>query len=203
MADTNLNSLVVDEGGLKPGGVAITATATEINSLAGSGVSNADIVKLHAINASAVEINYVALGRVAMDRDGLSSRGIARVTFDAAIAANQSIGAHASTVILPAHAVIIGGFNDVNTVFHSAGGDAGTLAIHVEGANDIQTAAAVSGAPYSSIGRKAIVPKNNTPESTSVKTTQARAVTFTVAGQALTAGKLTLFLEYVVSVASA
>jgi len=204
MGTTNFNKVdVSDASGFSVAGVPITATPAELNAVAGSGLVAADVVKLHAINASAVEINYIALDHVAQDRDGLSYRGVARVTFDASIVANQSIAAHASVVELPIHAIVIGGFFDVNTVFHSAGADAGTIAISVEGANDIQAAAACSGAPYSTIGRKAIVPKNNTPESTSVKTTAARFVTFTVAGQILSAGKLTLFLEYVVSVASA
>jgi hypothetical protein len=91
---------------------------------------------------------------------------------------------------------------DVNTAFTSAAGTA-TIAISVEGANDIISAAAVSGAPYSTIGRKAIIPKANTPESTSVKTTLARAITCTVAVQALTAGKLTGYLYFLPGVASA
>ena len=61
----------------------------------------------------------------------------------------------------------------------------------------------MSGAPYSTIGRKAIVPKANTPESTSVKTSQAREITCTVGTEALLGGKLTGFLYYVVSAASA
>ena len=163
-------------GALQIGGVSVTATAAEIN----AGVQPASAAT-----------------------DGLGRMGVARFTFDAGIVGNQSIAAHGTGVTLPANAVVIGGFFDVNTVFHSAGADAGTIAISVEGADDIQAAAAVSGAPYSTIGRKAIVPKSNTPESTSVKTTVAREITCTVAGQVLSAGKLTGFLHYVVSVASA
>lgn len=192
MGTTNFNKVdASDVSGFSVAGVPITATPAEINLIADGNT------------ATAAEITRLVAGRSAMDVDGLGYRGVARVTFDAGIAANRTIAAHVSDVTLPAHAVVIGGFSDVNTLFTSSGGNAGTIAIHVEAANDIQTAAAVSGAPYSTIGRKAIVPKNNTPESTSVKTTQARAITFTVAGQALLTGKLTLFLEYVVSVASA
>lgn len=134
---------------------------------------------------------------------GLGVLRVARFVFDCAVAANLPIGAHGVGVTLPAYAIVVGGFFDVNTLFTSAGGNAGTIAISVEGANDIQTAAAVSGAPYSSIGRKAIVPKANTPESTAVKTSQAREITCTVAVQALTAGKLTGYLYYVEGIASA
>ena len=135
--------------------------------------------------------------------DGLGVLGVARFTFDTAVVANRTVAAHGVGVTLPAHAIVVGGFFDVNTLFTSENANNGTIAIHVEGANDIQAAAAVSGAPYSSIGRKAIVPKANTPESTSVKTTVAREITCTVGTSALTAGKLTGFLYYLVSVASA
>jgi hypothetical protein len=47
------------------------------------------------------------------------------------------------------------------------------------------------------------VPKFNTPESSSVKTTVARAITFTIAGQIGSGGKLTLYLFFVTGTASA
>jgi hypothetical protein len=121
---------------------------------------------------------------------------------DSAGADNSAVGAHGLGIFLPAHSIICGGFNDVNTVLTSADSTA-TVAVKVEGANDIQTAAAVSGAPWSTIGRKAIVPKANTPESTSVKTTVAREITVTVAVQALTAGKFTGYLHFLPGIASA
>lgn len=140
--------------------------------------------------------------------NGLGSLRVARFTFDtastdSAAAANTTIAAHGTGVTIPADAIVVGGFVDVNTAFTSASTNTGTIAIKVEGANDIISAAAVSGAPYSTIGRKAIVPKANTPESTSVKTTAAREITCTVAVAALTAGKLTGYLYYVDGIASA
>lgn len=132
---------------------------------------------------------------------GLGVLRVARFEFDCAVAANLPIGAHGTGVTLPIHAIVVGGFVDVNTAF--TGETNATLAIHVQAANDIISAAAVSGAPFSTIGRKAIVPKANTPESTSVKTTAAREITCTVAVAALTAGKLTGYLYYVEGVASA
>lgn len=182
--------LDIKSGGLfKLAGTTVTATAANLNAVPTATGTGAEIDA-----ASKQSVQNV---------DGIHPLQVARFTFDAGVAANQSIAAHGTGVTLPAHAVIVGGFFDVNTVFTSAGGNAGTIAIHVEGANDIQTAAAVSGAPYSTIGRKAIVPKASTPESTSVKTTAAREITCTVAGQILSAGKLTGFLEFVVDVASA
>lgn len=142
------------------------------------------------------------------DDVGLGVLRVARFTFDSQGVDsdgedNAAIGAHGVGVSLPAHAIVVGGFNDVNTAFTSAVTNTGTIAISVQGANDIQAAAPVSGAPYSTIGRKAIVPKANTPESTSVKTTAVKEITCTVAVAALTAGKLTGYLYYVEGIASA
>ena len=146
--------------------------------------------------------NFASLGPIGTDT-GLGILRVARFVFDCAVAGNLPIGAHGTGVILPANAIVVGGFFDVNTLFTSNGANAGTIAISVEAANDIQAAAAVSGVPYSTIGRKAIVPKANTPESTSVKTTQAREITCTVAVQTLLTGKLTGYLYYVEGIASA
>jgi hypothetical protein len=146
--------------------------------------------------------NFAEMGPIG-SVNGLGTLRVARFEFDAGIAANRTIAAHGTGVTLPANAIVCGGFFDVNTLFTSNGANAGTIAISVEAANDIQTAAAVSGAPYSTIGRKAIVPKANTPESTSVKTSVAREITCTVAVQTLLTGKLTGYLYYVEGIASA
>lgn len=149
-----------------------------------------------------VNDNFSALVPVGTDV-GLGVLRVARFEFDAGVVANRAIGAHGTGVILPIHAIVVGGFFDVNTAFTSADTNTGQIAIHAQAANDIQTAAAVSGAPYSTIGRKAIVPKANTPESTSVKTTAAREITCTVSVAALLTGKLTGYLYYVEGIASA
>jgi hypothetical protein len=144
--------------------------------------------------------NFAAQGPIGTDI-GLGSLRVARFVFDCADAENLPTGAHGVGVTIPIHAIIVGGFIDVNTAF--TGEASATLAIHVQAANDIISAAAVSGAPYSTIGRKAIVPKANTPESTSVKTTAAREITCTVGTDALLTGKLTGYLYYVEGIASA
>jgi hypothetical protein len=134
---------------------------------------------------------------------GNSFLRMARFLFDCAVAANLTIAAHGTGVFIPAKALVVGGFVNVNTLFTSANANNGTIAISVEAANDIISAAAVSGAPYSSIGCKAIIPKANTPESTSVLATVLREITCTVAVSALLTGKLTGYLYYVEGLASA
>lgn len=138
---------------------------------------------------------------------GNSFLRVARFLFDTAAtdsagASNKTVGAHGTGVTLPAFAIVVGGFQDVNTALTSTNSTS-TVAVSVQAANDIQTAAAVSGAPYSTINRKAIVPKANTPESTAVKTSAAKEITVTVAVEALLAGKFSGYLYYVEGIASA
>ena len=135
------------------------------------------------------------------DADGLGVLRVARATFDLGVAANRSVAAHASAVELPAQALVVGGFMEVNTAL--TGEANATLAVSILSANDIQAAAAVTGAPWSTTGRKAIVPKANTPESTSIKLTAAKKITFTVGTAALLTGKVTVYLYYVEGAATA
>lgn len=103
-------------------------------------------------------------------------------------------GATSSIVIgnLPAGTWILGGFMNVETAPVGAGASIG---ITSEGAGDIVAVAAIAGAPWSTTGKKAIVPKRNTPESTSILTTAARDILFVISAVALTAGKVQLYLE--------
>jgi hypothetical protein len=128
---------------------------------------------------------------------GLGILGVAKATFDpSANEGQRTVAAHLLGVTIPDAAVIVGGFQQVVTAFTSAGSTA-TVAMHAQGANDLQTAAAVSGAPYSTTGLKAIVPKANTPETTGILLTAARELTATVAVEALTAGKAHIWVYYV------
>lgn len=154
-----------------------------------------------------IEDNFDDLAGFVSGGDGLGGLRCAQFTFDvdeedSAGELNSEIGAHGVGVTIPIHGIVMGGFYDVNTPFTSDSTDAGTLAIKVEGANDILNAVAISGNDPATIGRKAIIPKINTPESTSVKATAAREITVTVAVEALLTGKLTGYLFYVPGVLS-
>lgn len=95
---------------------------------------------------------------------------------------------------IPANAVIIGGVLYVITAPTSADSTA-TIALQVNAANDIVAAAAVSGAPWSTTGLKAIVPIFTA--ATYKLTTAARDISAVIAVEALTAGKFALTLLYV------
>lgn len=164
--------------------------------------SPTDAVTTAAILANAVTEAKLATA-LAGSADGLGLMRVARATFDpSATAGMRTVAPHGLGVTLPISAIICGGFLVVHTAFTS-GGSTAQIAFHAQSANDLISAAAVSGSPYSTIGRKAIVPKANTPESTSIELTAARELTATVSVEALTAGKATLFVYYVVGAVSA
>jgi len=129
--------------------------------------------------------------------------------------ANTTIAAHPSGVFIPDNAIITHAFYEVNTTFTSAGADAGTIAIHVESADDLVAAIAISDATNvwdAGIHGTLAIPgtgANDAAHNTAVecialeaaayiKTAGVEDVTFTVAGQVLATGKLTLYITYVV-----
>lgn len=105
-----------------------------------------------------------------------------------------SIGAHDLTgESLPANAYILGGFLEVDTVLAGA---TATMALSAEGAGDLSAATVVTGAPYSTTGRKSIIPVFT--GASIVKTTAARKIVGTIATAAVTAGVFDVVLFYVV-----
>ena len=101
---------------------------------------------IHAIND-----NFDELAGITSGADGLGGLRVARFTFDAGVVGNRTVDPHGTGVTIPLHAIVCGGFVVVNTAFTSADTNTGTIAISVQAANDIISAAAVSGAPYSTI----------------------------------------------------
>lgn len=95
---------------------------------------------------------------------------------------------------LPAGAIVLGGFVEVVTPPTSGG--AASLGLKLEGTGDLVATAVVSGAPWSTAGRKSIVPVFT--GATSVKTTTAtRKIQAQVTVAALTAGVFDVVLFYV------
>lgn len=103
-----------------------------------------------------------------------------------------AVGAIDLSASIPANAVILGGFIEVDTAVTSGG--SATLALKVEGAGDLVAATVVSGAPWSTTGLKSIIPVFT--GASAVKTTAARKVVTTVAVAALTAGVFDVVLYY-------
>jgi hypothetical protein len=95
---------------------------------------------------------------------------------------------------LPLGAVVTNSYLDVIDALTSGG--AATVAVQIEDANDIQTAAAVSGAPWSTTGRKDTTAPEPGTESGYIKTTALRQLVVVIAAAALTAGRFKVVLEY-------
>lgn len=93
---------------------------------------------------------------------------------------------------IPPGAIIEGGYIEVDTVPTSGG--AATISAGSEAAGDLQAAAAISGAPWSTVGRKSITPAFT--GATTVKTTAARTLAIAIAAAALTAGKFRVVVFY-------
>jgi hypothetical protein len=101
-------------------------------------------------------------------------------------------GVGSAGAAIPQGSVILGGYIEVDTLVTSGG--AATIAINSEAAGDMVAAAAVSGAPWSTTGRKSIIPVFT--GATTVKTTVARNLVATIATATLTAGKFRVVVFY-------
>ena len=92
--------------------------------------------------------------------------------------------------LIPPSATILGGWLEIVTPLASGG--LATASIQVEGAGDIVVDAAFSGAPWSSAGRKSIVP--DFAGANTVRTTVARDISLVITTAPLTAGKFSVVL---------
>lgn len=95
---------------------------------------------------------------------------------------------------LPKDAIILSGMIEVLTAPTSGG--AAEISVGVNTVADLHAAAAISGAPWSSTGRKVMIPDFATPAD-GVKVTADAALTMSISVAALTAGKFNVFLFYV------
>lgn len=122
--------------------------------------------------------------------------GFGKCTFDpSADSDERTIAAHTCDLDIPNDAIITGAWYKVLTTFTSAT-DAATIAISVVSANDIFTATAISsGTTWDASTAIEGVPKVE-DVSTWVETTSKSDVTFTVAVEALTAGKMVVWVQW-------
>lgn len=93
---------------------------------------------------------------------------------------------------IPIGAYIVGGLLDIVTVLTSSG--SATAALQANAANDIISAAAFDGAPWSSTGQKDIIPDST--GSTAIELTAARNPALVIGAAALTAGVFRLVLYW-------
>lgn len=94
---------------------------------------------------------------------------------------------------------VLGGWVEVSGTPTAASGTP-VLGINVEGTPgtmDLIASTSILGAPWSTAGKKAITPKINTPETTSITLTADRNVQAILGTAALSAGVFTVFLEVI------
>lgn len=149
---------------------------------------------------------------------GLGTRYLATASYDVSGGDSGAVGAHGLGVYIPDNAIITKTWFDVVTTFTDGADDSATIALGLEtqAAAGILAATAVSAAGnildagvhagligFPALGADAA--HDTQPEvaalfaATFVKTTAERQLVATVADDALTAGKLNLFVEYVLS----
>jgi hypothetical protein len=139
---------------------------------------------------------------------------IAKVSFDpSGDSTVRGIASHNLKLALPDNAIITNAWYDVTTTFTSAT-DAATIALTVNSAGDLKAAIAISAAgDVYDAGIRGCLPGSYAERTVAgdtavldaaskaasyIKLTAVREVVATVAVEALTAGKLDLFIEYVV-----
>lgn len=93
---------------------------------------------------------------------------------------------------VPSGATVRGGFIEVTTV---PVGATATISAGIEAAADLQAAAAISGAPWSTTGRKSVIPAFT--GATSIRLTANRNVSIVIGTAALTAGVFRIWVEYI------
>ncbi len=133
---------------------------------------------------------------------GLAVKYLATATFDYAAldsagVANSATGSHGLGVYLPTGAIITRAWYQVDTTFTSAT-DSATIALTANSAGDLKAAVAISDGtnPYDA-GIFDGIPVDTA--ATKIALTAERQLIATVAVTALTAGKLDLFVEYVIA----
>lgn len=149
-------------------------------------------------------------------REGTVVRELAVATYDVTGGDSGAIGAHGLGVYLPDNAIITKAWYDVVTTFTDGVDDAATIALNVQSANDLVSAVAISDgtAPWDAGVHGTLVGFPNLGADAAhdsalevaalfagsyLKLTAVREITATVAGVALTAGKMNVFVEYIIS----
>lgn len=139
-------------------------------------------------------IDFHPEGKVPEDNESVRAPiFFARCKYDFAVDAGaQGAITLFPSVAIPSGALVLGVWLNVTTTPTSGG--AATMALHVEGANDIETATAFDGAPFSTTGWKAAttLPFGAAP----VEVTADRNVSLTIGTADLTAGVFEVLIAY-------
>lgn len=131
---------------------------------------------------------------------GLHPQRMAHCIFDpTGTAGDRTIAAHTLGATIPINAFVTGVWYWVETTLTS-GSSTATVALSIEGANDVVTAIAINDGttPWNNSAKPVEGVTKIETTSTWLRTTAARAVTATVAVEALTGGRLHVWVDYFV-----
>lgn len=140
------------------------------------------------------------VGRLSEDTDIADGRAHIqklRLTYDFAVqgGAIGAINLGNFKDLIPSGARVLRGIVHVLTTLTTAGADAGTIALSVEGADDVVVAIAVSNVANAwDAGLQDVVPDGTAANG--ILVTADRRIVATIAVQAVTAGKFEVSLEY-------
>lgn len=145
--------------------------------------------------------------------DGLGALKVARATYDVSGGDSGTTTAHGLGVTIPDNAVVVAAWYDVITTFTDGASDTATIALHLQSAGDLKAAISVAAAgDVWDAGEHGLLPGNFALDGNAltaiqmaaakaasfIKLTADRQLTATVAVAALTAGKMNVFVAYVV-----
>lgn len=176
------------------------------NAKAVKAVAGQSIIGYAMISGVANDIGYCDINKQLLGANqganGNTFKGLAIATFDPSLTAGErTIAKHGLGVYLPDNAIILRSFYEVLTTLTSAT-DAATIALGVDTDSEagIKAAVAISnGANAWDAGLHEGI-QDGAVANALTKLTALRELCATVAVEALTAGKLRIYVEYVVSV---
>ena len=171
-------------------------TDSQAQKLAGLDTSELDVLEVIGdTTATAAELNLLDADNTE-PADGVWNAVTRWAKAEYAFAVDGgAISAIGLGVTIPDNAIVVGGFVEVVTTCTSSD-DSGEMALHIQTANDLVTATAISGGSNIwDAGIHSIVPAGT--GATAIKCTAARAITATITTDAFTAGKLNVWLKYV------
>lgn len=137
------------------------------------------------------------MGWVAGDNEGRIRGGkkVKKFTYSFAVngGATGDIALTAGDSTIPSGSLVVDAWADVQTVFTSGG--AATVAVKLAAAADLNTADAISGAPWSTTGLKRL--DKLIAADAGIKLAAAAAPVLTVATATLTAGIAVIYVEFI------
>lgn len=184
------NAAFVDEDGDTAFGTAGAVAAL-------SALSVVEIQKLDGLGATQAELDRLDDSAAAVFAAGTIVPRAAQAKYDITGGDDGTVGAHGLGVNIPADSIIIGGIIDVTETFTDGADDSATIALHVQSANDIVSAIAISdvSAPWAQ-GLQAAIPVWTAASAVKVGSS-AKEITATVADDEIDSGSMTITLFYV------